>query len=352
MNLSAAPRRSVIFLALTAIVVGAGCGHRPDATHLEARRLDDWRQTQLAAFDKVWQTIHDRHYDPTFGGLDWNAVRAELRPKVERAETDAEVEAVLNDLVHRLKLSHFGILAPGTQSPAARTEGQDVFVPSLARDVPADKVKFGNLPELPLRATYQRLPNDNVGYFYLSIFLDPPKVMPTYHKAIDDARSADGLIIDLRQNPGGVGIMAIGIGNSLVDKPDLKLGTMIQREGELKFVLNPQAEPYTKPVAILIDDHTGSTAEIFAQGMQDIGRARVFGQRSAGQALPSFIEKLPNGYLFQYAVANYVSTNGKTLEGNGVTPDEIVENPKPDDQNDPVVAAAVKWIKSQAEQNQ
>ena len=50
-------------------------------------------------------------------------------------------------------------------------------------------------------------------------------------------------------------------------------------------------------------------------------RAHIYGTRTAGAALPSFIEKLPNGDGFQTAAADYISEGGKTLEGVGVTPD-------------------------------
>ena len=50
--------------------------------------------------------------------------------------------------------------------------------------------------------------------------------------------------------------------------------------------------------------------------MKDVKRARIFGTRTAGAALPSVISKLPNGDGFQYAIANYISEGGKPLEGN------------------------------------
>ena len=62
-----------------------------------------------------------------------------------------------------------------------------------------------------------------------------------------------------------------------------------------------------------------------AEGLKDLGRARIFGTRTAAAALPSLFEKLPNGDGFQYAIANYISEGGKPLEGLGVTPD--VETP-------------------------
>jgi len=101
-------------------------------------------------------------------------------------------------------------------------------------------------------------------------------------------------------------------------------------------------------VAFLVDGTSASTSEIFAGGMQDLGRARVFGSRTAGAALPSYFSILPNGDGFQYAIANYISEGGKPLEGLGLKPD--VETPLTRqallDGKDPALDAALAWIKS------
>jgi C-terminal processing protease CtpA/Prc len=332
-------RLKTVFLILIGLLAAPALAKAPAMT--EKRRAE-----HLKSFDIVWQKINDNHYDPKFGGIDWAAVKTELRPKIEAAQTDAEVTAVLEDMVGRLKLSHFGVYSPDA-APSDHAKEFFNFTPALAKDVRDQVVQFGNLPPLPLRYTYKKLP-ENVGYFYLSIFVDPPHVMAAFREGVDAARACDGMILDLRHNPGGVSIMAIGMGNAFVEKPDQKLGTMIERKGELNFVLNPQAEPYTKPLAILIDEHSGSTAEILAGGLKDLGRARIFGMRSAGMALPSVIEMLPNGDRFQYAVANNIGVAGKPLEGAGVEPDEKVEYAAPYKDPDPVVKAAVEWIQSQA----
>jgi carboxyl-terminal processing protease len=83
--------------------------------------------------------------------------------------------------------------------------------------------------------------------------------------------------------------------------------------------------------------------------MKDIKRARIFGSRTAGAALPSLVEKLPNGDGFQYAFANYVSEGGQPLEGNGVTPD--VEAPLTRKAllagRDEALESALSWIRQQ-----
>jgi carboxyl-terminal processing protease len=127
---------------------------------------------------------------------------------------------------------------------------------------------------------------------------------------------------------------------------------MVMRDNQLNFVVNPRPEVFRGPVAILMDGTSASTSEIFAGGLKDLGRARIFGTRSAAAALPSIIEKLPNGDGFQYAMANYISQGGKALEGNGVIPDEEVKLTREAllAGRDSVVDAAIKWIHSQRTQ--
>jgi carboxyl-terminal processing protease len=113
-------------------------------------------------------------------------------------------------------------------------------------------------------------------------------------------------------------------------------------------VIFPRPETYAGPLAILVDEGSASTSEILAGGMQDLKRARIFGTRTAGAALPSDIIRLPNGDGFQFAQASYTSESGNVLEGAGVTPDVVV--PQTRDSllagHDLVVEAADEWIRS------
>jgi len=210
-----------------------------------------------------------------------------------------------------------------------------------------DPTKFGNLPLEYVWIESKKI--ENTGYVRFNLFLDLAHLMPRFSDAVESCRRCDGLIIDLRGNPGGIGGMAMGMAGFLVDKPDQRLGTMYMRGATLNFVINPRAQGYKGPVAILIDGSSASTSEILAGGLKDIGRARIFGTRSAAAALPSVIEKLPNGDGFQYAIANYISEGGKALEGNGVTPDVEVKLTREAllSGHDPVMDAALQWIQKQ-----
>lgn len=154
-----------------------------------------------------------------------------------------------------------------------------------------------------------------------------------FQAAIDRFRSADGIVIDLRGNPGGLAAMIMGLSGHFMSER-LTLGVMTTKQSPLplKFNANPRlvnaagarVEPYKGPVAILVDGLTGSASECFSGGMQSLGRARVFGQTSMGQALPALFEKLPNGDVLIHAWGDFVTGTGVRIEGRGVVPDEPV----------------------------
>jgi len=218
----------------------------------------------------------------------------------------------------------------------------------IPRTEPEGKmVSFGNLPAMRLTFEAHKLP-DGVGYIKFNEFLDPVSIMPKFEAALKDFGKSAGIILDFRGNPGGIGVMAMGIAGFFIDKEGQKLGEMKMRDATLKFVIFPRAETYKGPLAILVDSGSASTTEILAQGLQDLKRARIFGTQTAGAALPSDIIRLPNGDGFQYAQASYTSEKGKILEGNGVTPDVEV---RPTQEallsgHDLVIEAADSWIRS------
>jgi carboxyl-terminal processing protease len=173
---------------------------------------------------------------------------------------------------------------------------------------------------------------------------------------MDEFRELDGVVLDLRGNPGGLGALAMGVGGHFLDGGE-SLGTMRTRDTVLRFVTNPQrvsqsgvrVSPYAGPLAILLDPLSGSTSEIFAAGMQSLGRARIFGERSAGQALPAMITLLPNGDRLMHAVADFVAPDGERLESAGVQPDMevVLRRDALLDGEDSVLDAAFDWIRIQ-----
>jgi carboxyl-terminal processing protease len=209
---------------------------------------------------------------------------------------------------------------------------------------------LGSMPPLHFWVEAHKVRQD-VGYVQFNMFFEPDAVNAAVRKMVTECQDCKGFVVDLRGNPGGIGGMAMGLAGWFTSQSGLRLGTMYLRTTSIKFAVFPRAEPFSGPLGILVDGCSASTSEIFAGGMQDLKRARIFGTHTAGAALPSLFEKLPNGDGFQYAIANYISEGGKPLEGVGVTPDEEVKLTRRQllDGQDPVLDAAVSWIHKQKE---
>lgn len=234
---------------------------------------------------------------------------------------------------------------------------RDVGVLVERRPEPGQPATVGNLPTMYVRVESEERRTAHgakAGVIRFNVWM--PGVDPLFLQAVDKFRAADGIIVDLRGNPGGLAAMIMGIsGHFLTERKPL--GTMKTRDAELKFAANPRlvngagqrVEPFRGPLAILVDPMTGSASECFAGGMQAIGRARVFGQTSMGQALPAFFAKLPNGDVLIHATGDFVTADGTRLEGRGVIPDEPVAINRAEllAGRDATLEAALKWIDRQ-----
>ena len=185
-----------------------------------------------------------------------------------------------------------------------------------------------------------------------------PVVDGLFQKAVDRFRDADGIILDLRGNPGGLAAMLMGISGHFVSERR-PLGIMKTRSTELRFVVNPREVETAEgravygvpgPVAIVVDAMSGSASECFTGGMQSIGRARVFGQTTMGQALPALFDKLPNGDILIHAYGDFVTADGTRLEGRGVIPDQELPLRREDllAGRDRSLEAALAWIDTAA----
>ena len=397
----------------------------------------------LASFDEVWQTIADTFYDPSFGGLDWEHVRAELRPRAEAAGSPDAARVVINEMLARLKRSHFVVLSSSAvddggpvgeatvpievrvtpsgpliikvaaQSAASRdgleagqrlrfidgrstedwksAEGSaddrlrayqiwrrayralhgelgskaelDVLsVDGRVRHVSTRRVReageivtVGNLPPLAVRTDVRELTSPaghRVGFIGFNLWMtaiDQPVAA-----AVDRFRTADGIVLDLRGNPGGLAVMMSGISGHFISDGSTLLGRMQTRQAQLEFKPNPRLStadgrrvtPYGGPLAILVDELTASASECFTGALQSLGRARVFGHQTMGEALPALTKQLPNGDVLIHAIGDFVTATGRSMEGGGVVPDEPVTlTPAALAQGrDPALAAALVWL--------
>lgn len=204
---------------------------------------------------------------------------------------------------------------------------------------------LGNIGRMPLTVETKMLEGE-IGYIRFNIWF--PVVMQRIREFITTMPAdASGLIIDIRGNPGGLMAMAGGLSGLLLDE-QRELGRTTMREGYLNVVAFPQRSRWSGKVAILIDEGSVSTSEVFAIGLQELGRAKVFGQPTPGAALPSMFYELPNGDLLQVATGDFKTPTGYSLEGVGVKPNELVEISPVDISKgkDMVLQSAERWIRN------
>ena len=412
----------------------------------------------VEAFDLVWRTVADKHYDPTLACLDWLALRPHYGAKVSEAGTDATAAyAAINEMLGLLGQSHLHATAPTGSSVRTRETGpamvpiavrwlptapgsdqraviivdeavgghasglprgaivtsiagesvEQVTKDSLASiaerdgrpteaafmvaravaamlscpanasktigfldpsqadaatelEVPCvmpegERMSLGNLRDLPtivesrmLEGGEQAEGQGQIGYLAFNFWMLP--MAPRIQAGLEDMRERgmQGLVIDLRGNPGGVGSMAIPIARMLI-REGASLGRLQMREFDQEFKVEANPEAFAGPIAILVDEGTASTSEIFALGMRDVGRVTIVGGGpSAGMALPSMIEELPDGGMIQYVVGDYHSAKGSAAEGSGVVPELLVEETRADyvALRDPVLDAAVERLRT------
>lgn len=222
------------------------------------------------------------------------------------------------------------------------------------RATPGEVVEFGQLPPLHVRFGEERIGSGDgcIGVIRFNTFMTP--VMPRYQDAMASFADCRGVIIDLRGNLGGLGAMVIGMSGYVFAAAET-LGTMQMRTATMRYVSRPvqvtrtgqPARPFHGTVAIVIDELSASTTEILAVAWQQLGRARVFGTPSAGQALPAMLTTLPNGDRLMYVVADFVGPRGNRVEGAGVAPDDLVPLSRRAllAGRDPSLEAAIGWVR-------
>jgi carboxyl-terminal processing protease len=402
-----------------ALVAATACAGSVPATAPAPATLASIDSSLAAAtFDSAWHRIATTYYDSAMRGIDWRAVRTELRPRAARARTSGELRAVLASMIERLGESHFAVIpaerasaldrgsdrtdgeaglglrlvgdrlavfsidtgspawnagvrtgwellsvdgvpvdsllravglaveqnpalvpfvavraaearlagSAGTQVSAEFQDGTGAPRPVRMERVPArgQPVTFGLLPTVISRVESARRRRGELcaGVVRFNAWMAP--VAAAIDSAITAHADCAGIVLDLRGNPGGLAAMVMGVAGHFLETPD-SLGTMRMRSATVHLVANPRygasGSPNAGRLAIVVDELSASTSEIFAAALQQLGRARVFGSQTPGFALPALMARLPNGDLLMHVVADFTLPRGGRVEATGVVPD-------------------------------
>lgn len=132
-----------------------------------------------------------------------------------------------------------------------------------------------------------------------------------------------GLILDMRDNTGGLLDEAVKVAQLLV--PEGEITRLVDRSGQVKDIHYSHAQPKPYRIVVLVNEETASAAEIVAGALQDRKAALLVGSRTFGKATVQHLERLAGGNALRLTVAKYLTPSGRDLHGQGLDPDLDVE---------------------------
>ena len=194
-------------------------------------------------------------------------------------------------------------------------EGNEPFTVTITRDtIKMRAVRFESY--------------DNVGYIRLTTFSE--QTTPGLIKAIDDLKDEhgdklSGIILDLRNNPGGLLSEAISVADTFLDKGEI-VSTRGRHEDETsRYYASSGDEVDGMPIVVLINSGSASASEIVAGALKDHHRALVMGTRSFGKGSVQSIIPLPGHGAMRLTTARYFTPSGVSIQATGIEPDIMVE---------------------------
>jgi len=170
---------------------------------------------------------------------------------------------------------------------------------------------------------------DGVAYIKLRQFQEqsPHDLDAALEKASKAGMKA--LVLDLRNNPGGLLTAAVEVSEKFIDDGKLVVYTEGRvRNQNMRFSAHAKKGYSSMPMVILINQGSASASEIVAGALQDWGRAMIIGTQSFGKGSVQTIIPLSDGSGLRLTTAKYFTPKGRSIHGKGITPDIVVEAPK------------------------
>ncbi len=171
------------------------------------------------------------------------------------------------------------------------------------------------------------------GFGYLRISSFQSHTVEGLRQAIDQLKKDNseklkGIILDLRNNPGGILNAAVGVSDMFLNK-----GLIVYTEGrikdsKLKFNAKPNAKLPDIPLIVLVNAGSASASEIVAGALQDHGRGIIMGEKTFGKGSVQTILPMNNNAALKLTTARYYTPNGRSIQASGITPDIIIDKVK------------------------
>ena len=168
------------------------------------------------------------------------------------------------------------------------------------------------------------------GYLYIRIINFQAQTTTDFKKALTDLKKegkVKGLIVDLRNNPGGLLDQSVKIADIFIDE-----GVIVSTKGRIKeqnsvFYAHDSNLKYTFPLVVLVNEGSASASEIVAGALQDHKKAIIIGAQTFGKGSVQTIIPMDNGAGLRLTTARYYTPSGRSIQAKGITPDIVVPSP-------------------------
>jgi carboxyl-terminal processing protease len=187
--------------------------------------------------------------------------------------------------------------------------------------------------------------DDGIMYIRISIFNEDTTSL--FRKAAQEAltKEAKGIVLDLRNNPGGLLTEAINVAGFWIDNDTVvqeRVGDSVE-----PFSANGFAWLYNIPTVVLVNGGSASGSEILAGALQDYGLATLIGEQTFGKGSVQEYYEFDDGSALKVTTAEWLTPNGKSIDEVGITPDQVIEYSKEDYETGatPQLDAAISKLK-------
>lgn len=296
----------------------------PHSEFLEAKDFQDLEEEVTSEFVGIGIQIeyHNEHVVVIDPIKDSPSDRAGVKRGDELIKIDGvpvEKSATIDSIVEKLRgkpKSHVNVVF---YRPSTKAE----MPVNLVREV----IKFDSVkPPLML--------SDGIGYIQISEFTE--RTGDEFINALNKLapKGLAGLILDLRNNPGGLLDSAVAVAEPFFKKGDLIVYTQGRKPKDRdEYRAEAPEPPLGIPTVVLINENSASAAEIVAGAMRDAGKAIIVGERSFGKGSVQSIFKLNDGQGMRLTTARYYTPSGVTIHEKGVVPHVNVVMTNEEDQN-------------------
>ena len=189
---------------------------------------------------------------------------------------------------------------------------------------------------IPIRSVRYEVLEKHYGYIRVSQFQE--KTDSEFEKAIkvleeENKGSIKGLILDLRNNPGGLLDQAVKVADRFIESGLLVSIEGRREEQKMKFQAHPQGDNLSRyPLVVLVNGGSASGAEIVAGAIQDQGRGIILGTQTFGKGSVQTIFPMKDGSGLKLTTARYYTPNGRSIQAKGIIPDIVVKLSLPEEE--------------------